>query len=350
MVERSNQNDRSLSMKSNTPTLRHSSIPTPMLPRPAIPSRTPSLGARLLLALAAPAARIGGQAVIEGVMMRSKHTVGWAVRRPDGEIVVEKYPFVSASKRFKLLKLPVARGAVSLFESLSLGLKALSRSADIAGEETGDAGAKTPVKDRIAIAFSMLLAFALAFGVFLYLPMKMLSFFVPEESALAFNLFAGAIRVAFFVAYLLLISMLKDIRRVFEYHGAEHKAIAAYEAGVKLTSDAMKPFRTHHPRCGTSFILVVTLICVFMFALVDALIIHFSGPYPTVLARVLTHLVLLPAVSGASYEVLRFSSEHHHVFPVNLLVAPGLWLQRITTREPDDEQMGIAATALEAVL
>ena len=293
--------------------------------------------------------KIGGQAIIEGVMMRSKNMVSWAVRRASGDIAVEKKPFISATQKYTLLKLPVFRGAVSLYESLALGLKALSRSAELAAEEESPSE-KLSLKDKIGLGFSMVLAFVIAFGVFLYLPMKILSFFVPQDSALLFNLLAGAIRVIFFISYLFLISLMKDIKRVFEYHGAEHKAIAAYEAGMKLTVDNMKPYKTFHPRCGTSFLLIVTLICIFIFAVADALFITFIGPYPNVLMRVLAHFAILPLVSGASYEVLKFSSNHQKQFPVSLLVAPGLWLQRITTREPDSDQMIVAVKALEAVL
>jgi uncharacterized protein YqhQ len=293
--------------------------------------------------------KIGGQALIEGVMMRSKTMVSWAVRRANSDITVEKKPFISASQRYRLLKLPVFRGAVSLYESLALGLKALSRSAELAALDESESE-KPSAKDKIGMFLSMVLAFVIAFVVFLYLPMKILSFFVPEESAFLFNILAGAIRVIFFVAYLFLISLMKDIRRVFEYHGAEHKAICAHEAGMSLTVDNMKPYATFHPRCGTSFLLIVALICIFIFAVADAVIITFVGPYPSVFVRVLAHLAILPLVSGASYEVLRFSGNHYKVFPVSMLVAPGLWLQRITTREPDSEQMTVAIKALEAVL
>ncbi len=299
---------------------------------------------------ASKSSRIGGQAVIEGVMMRGGDRVSWAVKRTNGDITVETMPFVSATKRYRWLKIPVVRGAVNLYETLSVGLKALSRSAELSSNEGNTEVKKASFIDSASVVLSMTLAFVVAFGLFLYLPMKILSFFVPRESALLFNVLAGVIRVCFFVAYLLVISLLKDIRRVFEYHGAEHKAILAYEAGMRPTVDAMRPYATHHPRCGTSFILLVALICVFMFALADALIIRFIGPYPSVLVRVLVHLAILPLVSGASYEVLRFSSNHHASFPVSMLVAPGMWLQHITTREPDDEQMAVAVRALEAVI
>jgi uncharacterized protein YqhQ len=295
--------------------------------------------------------KVGGQAIIEGVMMRGKAAVSWAVRKCTGEVIVERHPFRSAGEKYTLLKKPVLRGSLSLFESLTLGLKALSRSAEIAAEEeSGTEEGGGSFRDRFATAASMIIAFAVAFGLFLYLPMKILSYFVPQESALVYNLLAGTVRVVFFLAYLIGISMWEDIRRVFEYHGAEHKAIHAYENGQPLTAAAMRPHPTAHPRCGTSFLLLVALVCVFLFAIIDGVIMQLVGPYPNVITRTLVHLALVPLVSGIAYEVLRFSGDHPDAPFVRHLIMPGLWLQRITTRNPDDTQLGVAGKALEAVL
>ncbi|MBD3316085.1 MAG: DUF1385 domain-containing protein [Chitinivibrionales bacterium] len=295
--------------------------------------------------------KIGGQAIIEGVMMRGKAFVSWAVRKASGDIALERHRFRSAGEKFPLLKKPVLRGVTNLFESLWLGLKALSRSAEIAAEEEENTTQKGgSARDKFAGAMSMIAAFALAFGLFLYLPMKILSYFIPQESAFLYNLLAGTIRIVFFLAYLIGISMWEDIRRVFAYHGAEHKAIHAYENGKSLTADTMRPYTTAHPRCGTSFLILVGLVCVFLFAIIDGVIIKFIGPYPNVITRTLVHLGLVPLVSGLSYEVLRFSANHPDAPIVRRLILPGLWLQRITTREPDDTQLGVAAKALEAVV
>jgi uncharacterized protein YqhQ len=205
-------------------------------------------------------------------------------------------------------------------------------------------------KNTVMNFSSIVLAFIITFFLFLYLPLKILSFFVPQQSALLYNALAGGIRVLFFLAYLYLISLWKDIQRIFEFHGAEHKAIFAFEDGKELTIDNMKPYTTFHPRCGTSFLLLVALVCIFIFAIIDALIIHFIGPYPNVLVRTLTHIVLIPFVSGISFEVLRLSDRYRKSPLVSWFIQPGLWLQHITTREPDDEQLAVASQALKAVL
>jgi uncharacterized protein YqhQ len=295
--------------------------------------------------------KVGGQAIIEGVMMRGKAAVSWAVRTPSGEVVLERQRFHSAAEKYPILKKPVLRGMLNLIESLSLGLKALSRSAEIAGDEQDDPTRESgSLRDKLSTALSMVVAFAIAFGLFLYLPMKVLSYFVPPESALVYNFLAGAIRIIFFLAYLIGISMWEDIRRVFEYHGAEHKAIHAFEHGKPLTADNMRPFGAAHPRCGTSFLILVALVCIFLFAVIDGVLIALIGPYPNVITRTLVHLALVPLVSGLSYEVLRFSGNHTEAPLIRRLVLPGLWLQRITTRDPDDTQLGVAAKALEAVI
>ncbi|MFW5775302.1 MAG: DUF1385 domain-containing protein [Chitinivibrionales bacterium] len=295
-------------------------------------------------------ASVGGQAIIEGVMMRSKENVSWAVQTPSGEVVVERHPFTSLSKKIKLLGKPVFRGAVSLVESLQLGFRALSRSAELSVEEQQDEKKQKSWKDSAGNVLSIGIALIISFGLFLYLPLKILSFFVPQESALLYNLLAGGIRMVFFLMYLMFISMMKDIRRVFEFHGAEHKAIFAYEDGKDLTIENMKPYTTFHPRCGTSFLLLVALICVGIFAVIDGLLIHFVGPYPNTIVRTLVHIAFIPVVSGTSFEILKLTDRYRRVGPVRMLVQPGLWLQRITTKEPDESQMKVASQALEAAL
>jgi uncharacterized protein YqhQ len=171
-----------------------------------------------------------------------------------------------------------------------------------------------------------------------------------KNTALGFNFFAGSIRIALFILYLVVISMWKDIRRIFEYHGAEHKAIFTYENDKELTLENMKPYTTLHPRCGTSFLLLVALVCIFLFSIIDAIIMRFIGPYPNVAVRFCVHIGLIPLVAGMSYEVLRLSDRFQRIPPVKMMIMPGLWLQKITTKEPDDEQLQVAASALKASL
>jgi uncharacterized protein YqhQ len=290
--------------------------------------------------------KVGGQAVIEGVMMRSKQKISWAVRRPNGETVIERFPFISLSKRHKSLSFPVVRGAINLYESLKIGYKALTRSAQIAANQPPGSH---PASDKAAYVSSFVIALIVCLGVFMYLPMLVSQAFF-KDSVIAFNGAAGAIRIVLFLLYLLGISMWKDIRRVFEYHGAEHKAIFAFEDGKELTLDTMRRYSTLHPRCGTSFLLLVAVICIFLFSIIDALVAVTVGPYPNVFARFLVHLGIAPLVAGCSYEVLRLSDRFQRVPIVRLLIMPGLWLQKITTKEPNDEQLQVASAALKASL
>ena len=306
-----------------------------------------------LLPLSGKPAKVGGQAVIEGVMMRGMQKISWAVRKPGGSVVVEQFPFVSATAKSRWWRLPVMRGAANLYESLVIGYKALSRSAEIAMEEerqTDDGNKKRKAGDAVASWASFAGALIVSIGLFMYTPMWLLSFYIPPDSALTFNLFAGIIRIILFLAYLLLISLWKDMRRVFEYHGAEHKAIFTYEDGKELTIDNMRPYTTLHPRCGTSFLLLVALLCIVLFSLVDALVIGCFGPYPHVAVRLFVHLLLIPLVAGSSYEVLKLSDRYRHLPLVGALILPGLWLQKITTRKPDDRQLEVAAAALKAAV
>jgi uncharacterized protein YqhQ len=313
----------------------------------------------LQLLLASPKKNsVGGQAIIEGVMMRGKNKVSWAIRKGPKEVLIEEQEFQSVSKKYKILGIPVIRGAVSLFESLAIGYKALSRSADIAVEleeqsKQGSAKAekkKNKAADQASSIFGLVLGMLISLGIFMYLPMWILSQFVPKESALLFNTLSGAIRIVFFLIYLILISQLKDIRRVFEYHGAEHKAIFAFEDGKELTIDNMRPYTPLHPRCGTSFLFLVILCCILLFSIVDALIITFIAPFPNTLSRMLVHLTLVPLVSGTSFEVLKFSDRYQHFPIVRFFIKPGLWLQKITTKNPDDTQLETASLALKAAI
>ena len=275
---------------------------------------------------------IGGQAVIEGVMMKGPDTIATAVREPSGSITLRVEPVHSISDRYPILKKPLLRGVVALAEALIYGMKALSFSAQAAGEEGEELSAKE-------IAFTMVAAFGLAVLLFVVLPTyaaKYIHSAVSDPHLL--NLFEGVLRLLIFFGYVLAISSLKDIRRVFEYHGAEHKTIFAYEAGVPLDVEHVRPYGRLHPRCGTNFLLIVMLVSILMFA--------FLG-WPDLWLRILSRVVLLPLVAGISYEIIRFAGRSESAL-VAFCMKPGLWLQYLTTREPDDSQIEVAIKALEA--
>ncbi len=276
---------------------------------------------------------VGGQAVIEGVMMRGFGKVATAVRSPDGNICVQVKAVSSIAERFPILKLPILRGAVSLFESLILGMKSLSFSAQAAGQEDEQ------LSDKEMIA-TIILAVALACGLFLAIPTGAAKFFhALTDDPIILNLAEGFLRLIIFLAYLFTISRMKDIQRVFQYHGAEHKTIFCYEANLPLTVENVKKFPRLHPRCGTAFLLIVMLVSIFVFA--------FLG-WPELWLRILSRIILLPLVAGLSYELIRFSARSKNSF-VKLATLPGLWLQYLTTREPDDEMIEVAIKSLEAV-
>jgi uncharacterized protein YqhQ len=300
--------------------------------------------------------KVGGQAIIEGVMMRGRDKVSMAVRKQSGGMVVEHFPFISAARKSKFWRYPVMRGAANLYESLVLGYKTLSRSAEIAMEEERSAKGETvepgkkKASDTVASWASFAFALVLSIGLFMYAPMWILSHFIPADSSILFNASAGAIRMVLFLAYLVLISLWKEMRRVFEYHGAEHKAIFTYEDEKTLTLENMRAYTTLHPRCGTSFLLLVMLVCILLFSIIDAIFIQVFGPYPNTLVRLVVHLALVPLVGGSSYELLRLSDRYQRLPVVGALIMPGLWLQKITTKEPDDSQLEVAAEALKAAL
>jgi len=217
-----------------------------------------------------------------------------------------------------------------------------------AGRKRGEAKPKS-AWDSIATFFSMAVALLIGVALFMYSPIWLTGFIQKNQNPLLFNLTAGAIRIFFFVAYVWLISRMKDVQRVFEYHGAEHKSIHAYEAGSATVENARK-FPTAHPRCGTSFLLIAGLMCILVFAVIDALFAMAFGPYQSALQRLFVHLMLIPLVSGVSYEVLRFSDKHRQTPLVGALILPGLWLQKITTSEPDDQELEVAVASLRNAL
>lgn len=280
---------------------------------------------------------VGGQAVIEGVMMRCGSKIAIAVRQTPDNIVVIKENYLSLSERFPVLKLPVLRGMVAFIESLVLGVRTLSKSADLALQEEEEElkGWELP----LTVAFSLMLGV----GLFILLPTFLMRFIAgsgPVVSPIILNLGEGVLRLSIFMTYILLISRWSEVERIFGYHGAEHKAIACYEAGCQLTMDNVRPFSPLHPRCGTSFILIVMLVSILLFS--------FFG-WPSLLQRVLTRLLLLPIVAGVSYEAIRWAGRSKSPL-VRIISAPGLALQKFTTREPKEDQIEVGIRALRAVM
>lgn len=285
---------------------------------------------------------IGGQAVIEGVMMRGLTGYSVAVRQPDGGVSIRKDKLVSVTTRYPLLKTPVLRGSVVLIQSLILGIRALNYSASVSSE--GKEG--EPEMSNWAIATSMAMAMAMGVGLFILAPLGLTNlvrhYLLPEMSNFAYNVIDGLIRGLFFFTYVYSISFLEDIRRVFQYHGAEHKTVYTFEANEKLTVENARQKSTLHPRCGTSFLLFVMAISIVVFSLIPS-----TSPF---VIKFGARIVLIPLIAGLAYEVIRFSARHLKNPVCRALITPGLWLQRITTKEPDDKQLEIAIIALREAL
>ncbi|SDG60555.1 Uncharacterized conserved protein YqhQ [Selenomonas sp. WCT3] len=277
---------------------------------------------------------VGGQAVIEGVMMRGPKLTATAVRDPQGEIQVEANPVHSITERFPILKKPMLRGSVSLVESLIIGMKSLSYSAQMAGEED------EKLTDK-ELAGTIVFALVLASILFIAIPTGAAKLFHDiTEDPFFLNLMEGFLRLAIFLLYIWGISRMKDIRRVFQYHGAEHKTIHCYEAGLPLTVENVQKFSRLHPRCGTNFLLIVMLVSIFVFA--------FLG-WPSLWERIASRILLLPVVAGISYEIIRLAGRSQNAI-IQTAIKPGLWLQYLTTRPPEDEMVEVAIESLKAVL
>jgi uncharacterized protein YqhQ len=289
---------------------------------------------------------IGGQAVLEGVMMRSPHAFTVAVRKggkPDAEIAVLKETIRPIGERFPLLKKAVLRGSVALFEALWLGVRALNFSANESIES--EDGKKEEI-GPLAMAGTMIVALAFALGLFLALPLLLTYLLGTQYSSfkgnVLFNLTDGAIRVGLFLGYVSGISFMKDIRRVFEYHGAEHKVIGAFEAGEPLTVENARKYTCIHPRCGTSFLMVVMVLSIMLFSMIP-------GSWP-LWAKAVSRIVLMPLIAGLSYEFIKYSAKKRGSKIVEALILPGLLLQRLTTREPSDDQLEVAIKAMDEAL
>jgi uncharacterized protein YqhQ len=296
-------------------------------------------------------APIGGQAVLAGVMMRGIRTWSVAVRAPTaaqleraareipaGEIAVQTFPFTSALRRHRVLRLPLLRGVVALGGSLAIGLRALniSANAQIGGLEEGEA-----LSGATWIG-ALIVSFVFAVGLFFVVPVGLVSLVKSQlHSSTLFWLVEGVLRTAIFLGYLVLLSRLRELRRVFEYHGAEHKTIACHEAGEELTPENAARFSRLHPRCGTSFLLIVMIVAIFVFAPIGL---------PAWYWLLATRVLGVPLIAGISFEVIKFAARHRDRTAVRVLMAPGLALQRLTTREPDHAELAVAIAALRSVL
>ena len=277
---------------------------------------------------------VGGQAVIEGVMMRDANKTATAVRLPNGEIEVETHPVTSIRERYPVLNLPLIRGSVIMVESLVIGMRALSFSAQAAGEEDEQMTKKE-------IAMTILFALVLASVLFIVIPTGAAHLAaVYTDDPVVFNLIEGGIRLFVFLLYIWGISFMGGIRRVFQYHGAEHKTIHCYEAGEALTVENVQKFPRLHPRCGTNFLLIVMVV---------AIVFHVFFGWPDLWLRILSRLAVLPVVAGVSYEIIRFAGRSENRI-VRIMITPGLWLQYLTTRPPEGEMVEVAIESLKAVL
>jgi uncharacterized protein YqhQ len=281
-------------------------------------------------------APVGGQAVMEGVMMRGVSTWAVGVRKPDGEIDVQSFPLVSWTKRHRAFRLPVIRGVVALVESLNIGFKALGMSANAQLDEEEE-----PISGAMWFG-TVLVALLFAVGLFFVVPVGLTSLFKDQlGSAFLFWLVEGLVRTAIFLGYIVLLARVRDLRRVFEYHGAEHKTISCFEAGLPLTPENAQRFSRLHPRCGTSFLLIVMIVAIFVFAPIGL-----PEWYILLASRVLG----VPLIAGLSFEVIKWAGRNRRKPWVQKLMWPGMMLQKLTTREPDHEQLAVAIAAVEAVL
>jgi len=279
----------------------------------------------------------GGQAVMEGVMIRGRQGVAIAVRQPNGELNIVRQPLASIYKG-SLREVPLIRGIIALVETLVLGTRSLLHSAQVAAAEEG--GEKIPTALLWGtVAVSLALGVALFFMVPLFATRYLIDPYIG--SALLSVVLEGLIRIGIFIAYLKLVGLMPDIKRVFAYHGAEHKVVNAYDAGVPLEVESVKNYSTAHARCGTGFMFIVLIIAIFVFALVGQ---------PTLWIRILSRIALIPVIAAISYEIMKFGASHINNKVVRVLLAPGLMLQSITTREPDDSQLETAISALNEVI
>ena len=282
-----------------------------------------------------PSLAFGGQAVMEGVMMRSKDNLVICVRQPNKEIVTQKEKLVSLSKRYRILKLPFIRGILALFETLYSGVKGIYFSANATFGDENEEVSLSPKEIAITVAFSLCLS-VLIFSVTPFILTNLLDLGTGVVSSTV----EGIVRIAFLLGYLSIVSLLKEFKRLLQYHGAEHASINAYEAGVELNVENVRKYSRFHPRCGTSFLLIVSVVSILFFSFVTS---------PDYLTRLSYRILLIAPISSVSYELLRISDKFKESLFVRALVAPGMLLQRFTTRQPDDDMLEVAIKALNEV-
>ena len=286
---------------------------------------------------------VGGQAVMEGVMMRVPGAYATAVRDPDGNIQIDRHDFKSKVDTYPFLKMPLLRGIIGLFESLKIGYSTLQWSAEISLPEEEASKETSKFVDVLLTIFSL----ALALGLFFVAPIGLTSWlFDKDQDAFIFNVISGMFRVIFFITYLALISLMKDVRRLFQYHGAEHKTVYNFESGKELSISNAQQFPTQHPRCGTSFLFIIMLVAILSFAILDSVVLFYVEELK-IWMRLIFHIPFIPIVAGLGYEVLKLTAKHRSNIFFRALAQPGLWLQNITTKQPDDGQVEVALEALK---
>ena len=291
-----------------------------------------------------PSILVGGQAVIEGVMMRVPGAYATAVRDEHGKIHIDRHDFTSKVEKSKTWKKPILRGMISLFEALKMGMRTLQWSAEIATPEKDKKKKSGKLAEIFTTSTGILLALALFMAAPYWITTKL---FLVSKEAFLFNVIAGFFRITFFILYLVLISFMKDVRRLFQYHGAEHRVVFNFESGQEVTIKNAQSFPTQHPRCGTSFLFIVMISAIIIFSVIDTIFIGFFGSL-TVISRILLHLLMMPLVAGIGYEVLKITARNDNNVIFRMLRAPGLWLQNITTKEPEDEMVEVAIESLKS--
>ena len=288
---------------------------------------------------------VGGQAVIEGVLMRVPGAYATAVRNPKGEIVVDKHDFVSVLEKYNLKNMLILRGVVGLFESMKIGFKTLQWSADIS-----EIDQEVSPNNSILEFLLSLLSILFVLTIFFIGPLSIASFIIDKDmtsNAVQYNLVAGFFRISFFLIYLFLISKMEDVHRLFQYHGAEHKTVYNFESGKKLNISTAKAFPTQHPRCGTSFVFIIMVIGIITFSIIDSIFIFYIGSLDLWI-RIIMHILFIPLVAGFGYEILKLTAKYKENILFKILSKPGLWLQNITTKPPTDNQLEIAIYALKS--
>ncbi len=291
---------------------------------------------------------VGGQAVIEGVMMRAPHSYCVAVRKPDGSIVTEEQPLPRLSEKHPVFKLPVLRGVGTLFQAMSLGMRALKFSADVNMEQIArEEKARDPKAKEVpgwVMTANVLVSLLIFVFLYKFIPLAVATWlkgvFPVLNQRIPFNLVDGLVRMLIFLGFMWALSFMKDIRRVFQYHGAEHKVVFNFESGKPVTVENAQRFTTFHPRCGTSFLFVVIIVSIVFYTFI---------PFDGFVAKLLSRIALLPLIAGVSYELIRFAARRRGSV-LATITAPGLWLQRITTKPPADDQTAVAIRALEGAM